>query len=220
MNNFGQIASSVGTRVGDTSSSFSTVIKAYINQRYERIYKRFNWPTIHPSYSFPTVAGTNDYDLPATFKNELYVFDATNLIDLDFISLQDLERNYQASINDSGSPVHYSIYDYLSTDTYPVITKKIRLYPNPSSVLTIKVPYQMRPTALVESDELPILQCDIACEYGATADAWRTKRQFAKAGDFEALYEQTIQEMIWEIENNPNRIVQFAPKTYNKELLY
>lgn len=220
MNNFGQIASAVGTRVGDTSSSFSTTIKGYINQRYERIYKRFNWPTINPSYSFSTVVGTNDYDLPTDFKNELYVFDGTNLIDIDNISLQELERNYSSALNDSGNPIHYAVYDYMSTDDEPLVSKKIRLYPNPSAVITVKIPYQMKPVALVESAELPILQCDIACEYGATADAWRTKRQFAKAGDFEALYEQTIQEMIWEIENNPNRIVQFAPKTYNKELLY
>ncbi len=219
MNNFGQIASAVGTRVGDTSSSFSTTIKGYINQRYERIYKRFNWPTINPTYSFVT-DGSQDYDLPSNFKNELYVFDSTNLIDISSSSLQELERFYASAINDTGAPINYAIYDYMSSDDIPVISKRIRLFPTPSSAITVKLPYQMKPVALVESDELPILQCDIACEYGATADAWRTKRQFAKAGDFEAMYEQVINEMIWEIENNPNRIVQFAPKTYNKELLY
>ena len=220
MNDFGQIASNVGTRVGDTSSSFSTTIKGYINQRYERIYKRFNWPTINPTYSFSTVVGTNEYDLPNNFKNELYVFNSTNLVDIIASSLQDLQRTYSTNLDDSGNPLKYAIYDYMSSDDIPVISKKIRLFPNPSAVITIKLPYQMKPVALVESTELPILQCDIACEYGATADAWRTKRQFAKAGDFEQLYEQTIQEMIWEIENNPNRVVQFAPKTYNQDLLY
>lgn len=220
MNDFGTIAGNIGTRVGDTSSTFATTIKKYINQRYERIFKRFNWPTVNPTYTFSTVGGTSEYDLASDFKNELYVFDNTNLIDIQWASLQDLERMYENNLNDNGNPTKYAIYDYMSADTEPLIKKKVRFYPNPTSIIAIKIPYQLQATPMVDSTDLPILRCDIACEYGATADAWRTKRQFAKAADFETQYEQVINEMIWEIENNPNRIVQLAPRTYNRDLLY
>lgn len=220
MNNFGTISSNVGIRVGDTSATFKTIINGYVNLRYERIYKRFNWPTINPTYTFPTVGGTQDYILPIDFKNELYVYDSTNFIDLRGNSLQELERKFGTTLNVAGSVSMYAIYDYMDTSTSPVIKKKIRLYSTPNSILTIALPYQVQQTAMSATTDLPILRCDIACEYGATAEAWRTKRQFAKAADFEGLYEQTIQEMIWEIENNPNKIVQFAPQTYSSQQLY
>lgn len=220
MNSFGTIATNVGTRVGDTSSTFKTIINGYINLRYERIYKRFNWPTVNPSYSFNTVGGTQDYVLPTDFKNELYVYDSGNFLDIRGSTLQDLERKFGTTLNTAGSVSQYAIYDYMDTSSPPVIKKKIRLYSTPNSVLTIVVPYQVQQTAMSATTDLPILRCDIACEYGATAEAWRTKRQFAKAADFEGLYEQTINEMIWEIENSQNKIVQFAPQTYNSCELY
>lgn len=82
------------------------------------------------------------------------------------------------------------------------------------------MPYILGYAPLVNQSDLTIIDCDDACEYGATADAWRTKRQFAKAADFEKQYEQTIQEMIWETENDPNRIVQFRPQVYPRNNLY
>ncbi len=220
MLSFSQIKTNVGTRIGDTSTTFATTIGIYINQRYKDIFERFNWTTIVPSYTFPTVIGTQDYALPAGFGKELYVYDTINLVDIAGCSIQDLERVFPNTLATQDQPIRYAIYDSMDASSPPLIVKKIRLYPTPSTVTTISLPYIQTQVDMSASTDLPILDCDTACEYGATADAWRTKRQFAKAADFEGQYERKIQTMIWSKANQPNQIVQFAPRTYDRNQLY
>lgn len=221
MNSFLTIKNNVGTRVGDTSSSFSTIIGSYVNQRYQRLFKKFNWDIVKPDYTFNTVAGTKDYTIEAGFGKEIYVFDNTNRIDIAKVSLSEIERNYSVTIDDTGNPTKYAIYRTTDSSNPANIVLKIRLHPTPSSIIAILMPYIKAPNVLTAATDLPILDmADLAIELGATADAWRTKRQFAKAADFETQYEQVIGEMVWSQENDPNRIVQFAPNTFNKDDLY
>lgn len=221
MNSFQTIKSNVATRVGDTSSTFLTIIGGYINQRYERLFKKFNFETIKTSYSFSTVAGTADYTLETGFGKELYVFDDTNKLDIIPSTLQGIERDYPSSLSDSGQPYQYAVYKTLDSSSPANIITKIRFYPNPSSIITVLMPYIKAKNDLSSNTDLPIIEMsDLAIELGATADAWRTKRQFAKAADFETQYEQIISEMIWSQDNQPNRITQFVPKTYDRNLLY
>ena len=218
MNNFAQISYNVGQRVGDSSALFGTIINGYINQRYQRIFKKFNWPTISPSFSISTIAGIQDYQLPTNFKHELYVYDATNKKDIPRVDFQELERIYSETLQSQGATWKCAIYDYLSSG---VLSKRLRLFQTPNSVLSILIPYILQPTNMVATTDLPIIDmADLASELGATADAWRTKRQFQKAADFEVQYEKVIGEMIWSIENDPNRVVQFRPNVYPIHQLY
>lgn len=220
MNNFGQIVAAVGVRVGDTSSSFATTIKGYVNQRYKEIWERFNWGTIKESYTITTVAGTQDYLLESGFWKPLYCYDGVNKRDIAEKSLQDLERDYAQNLTDTGAPTMYAIYDKMNTSSPAAIEKWVRFYPTPSSAITLNMPYQVEPSNMSADSDLPILECDYEVELGATAEAWRTKRQFAKAADFDQQYEQHIHHMIWRRENNPNKITQFVPKTYDRNQLY
>jgi hypothetical protein len=223
MNNYGQIVYNVGVRVGDTSTAFATVIKGYVNFRYKEIWERFNWGTIKESYTFNTVAGTSDYKLPIDFLKPLYIYDNTNFIDLPSRSLQEIERVFPGNLNDTGNPVRCAIYEKMNADTpnpTGVIEKWVRFHPTPTSVIAILMPYQLEPTDMSANSDLPILDCDYEVEIGATAEAWRTKRQFAKAADFDQQYEDHIKHMIWRRENDPTRVVQFAPNVFNKDLLY
>lgn len=244
MNNFLQISVNVGTRVGDTSGNFQTTINQYINQRYLRIFKKFNWPTIVPAYAITTVSGVSDYALPVDFKHELYVYDSTNFKDIRKKDLQELERINPQALNQSGASWNYSIYEALSPQTATfndivatfgaslftfagnytaaaTLTKFIRFYQNPTSSWVIQIPYVKQAIGFSASTDQPIIDMgDLACELGATADAWRTKRQFEKATDFEMQYEQVVMEMIWSIENDPNRVVQFRPNVYPIHQLY
>jgi len=197
MNNFGQIVYNVGIRVGDTSTAFSGIISTYVNQRYKRIFRKFNWPTLKSDYSFTTVVGTSDYLLPSDFKHELYVYDSTNLLDIKKLDFQELERVNTGAINSTGSVSQYAIYQSLDTSSPPNIKKTLRLYQIPNSVFTIQMPYLQAYAPLVNQVDL-----------------------FTKAADFDMQYEQTIQEMIWEVENDPNRLVQFRPTVYDKNQLY
>ena len=222
MNNFGQIISKVGTRVGDTSTTFGTTIGMYVNDRYLRVFKKFNWPTIVPSYQVTSIAGTSDYVLPADFKYELYVYDTTNNKDISKVSLQDLENKYPDDLLAQGNVWKYATFDSMdSTSPSPLIQKTIRFFENPSQVCVYNIPYIKQGVALSATTDLPIIDmADLASELGATADAWRTKRQFQKAADFETQYEKVIQEMIWSIANDPNMVVQFRPNVYPIHQLY
>lgn len=218
MNQFSVIGQKVGTRIGDTSSAFLTTINQYINDRYFRIFKKFNWPTIVPSYTVTTTPGTQDYALPSDFKHELYVYDSSNFLDIPRMDFNELERVNTAALTQQGSVSRCAIYDSIVASA---IQKNLRLYQIPNSVITLQIPYLKQAVALSAATDLPIIDmADLAAELGATADAWRTKRQFAKAADFETQYEQVIQEMIWSIENDPNRVSQFRPNPYRRDDLY
>lgn len=222
MNQFSVIGQKVGTRVGDTSTAFLTTINQYINDRYFRIFKKFNWPTIVPAYSVTTAVGTQDYVLPTDFKNELYVYDTSNYKDIPRISIQDLENVSPDNLTQTGAVWKCAIYDSMDTTSpSPLIQKKIRFFEIPGQIITYNIPYLKKGVTQVATTDLMILDgADLASELGATADAWRTKRQFQKAADFDMQYEQVIMEMIWGIENDPNKIVQFRPNVYPIDQLY
>lgn len=94
------------------------------------------------------------------------------------------------------------------------------LHYKPSATLTIKMPYIIKPFPLVEDDDYPVVDIADLIEIGAKADAWRYKRQFAKAREMEGLFERELQRYIWDKENQPNQVHQFTPTTYDKDDLY
>lgn len=94
------------------------------------------------------------------------------------------------------------------------------LHYNPSAVITIKLPYIIKPRPMSDDDDYPVVDVADLIEIGAKADAWRYKRQFAKAQDMEILFEKELQRYIWEKENDPNQVIQFNPTVFNKNSLY
>ena len=106
----------------------------------------------------------------------------------------------------------------------PVITtpffKKITFNYIPSSVVTISIPYYIKPSPLVDDNDYPIIDISDGIELGAIADTWRYKRQFAKASVFEGQFAQFLNDYIWDKENKPNQIQQFIPATFNRDGLY
>ena len=128
---------------------------------------------------------------------------------------QDLETNYANILNAQQQPLMVAIYDKMNTNSPPTIDRWISFSPTPASAVTYNIPYLVNPTPLVNSTDLPIIDCDYEVELGATADAWRTKRQFSKADNFDRQFEEHIIHMIWAQENQPNKVVQFAPKTFD-----
>lgn len=98
--------------------------------------------------------------------------------------------------------------------------KKIGFHYGPASALTISVPYYIKPLPMTEDYDYPIIDIADLIEIGAKADAWRYKRQGAKANDAETRFAIELQGYIWNQENQPNRITQFVPVTYNQDNLY
>ena len=183
----------VKNNVMDTSASgstFDSLVGVYINNRYRDILHRINWNTIDDDYSFNTTAGIQDYVLPADFGKELYCLDSTNKKTLPSMTMQEWIDNYADSYTLQDAPSKYITFDYMDTATPPARGKKIRLVRVPNAAYTIILPYIIEPAGLASDNTNVIIPCEDAIELGATADAWRYKRQFAKGDEFERLYEK------------------------------
>lgn len=208
---FSVIKANVGGDVQDTSTTFASLIGRYINRRYMEILRRINWNYINEDYSFNTVAGTQDYAMESDFKTPVYVYDSTNDLKLKKVDLQDLFEDKASTLESQGTVSAYTIFKSDDGSTY------MRLYMIPTSVITIKAPYVVKPTELSADTDEPILGLEDLIEIGATADAWRYKRQFAKATVMDTLFEKKLLDYIWEQENQQDQTHMFIPKPYSRE---
>jgi hypothetical protein len=92
--------------------------------------------------------------------------------------------------------------------------KIMRLVQIPASSYVIEVSYAQRENELNQDGDYPILDCYDALEAGATADALRYKRQYAKAADFDVIFEKRIANLAYAHEAQPNKVNLFNPRTY------
>jgi len=105
----------------------------------------------------------------------------------------------------------------LSPAQMAYLIKIIRLHQIPAGVITVQIPYIIRPYPLVSNYDQPIIDCADVIELGATAKAWRYKRQFMKADEFEKLYEKSLAVLVWDKENSFNEVKLFNPKPYPRD---
>lgn len=87
----------------------------------------------------------------------------------------------------------------------------------PAEVIEISLPYIIKPLPLSQSYDYPVIDIGDLIEIGATADAWRYKRQFNKALVLENMFTAMLQTYIFDKENEPNEIKQFVPQMYSRE---
>jgi len=97
--------------------------------------------------------------------------------------------------------------------------KKVRLHYVPTQTLTIKMPYIIKPLPMIEDSDYPIIDIADLIEIGAMADAWRYKKQFAKANSYEILFQSQLADYVWDKENQPNEVTQFKPATFDRDNL-
>jgi len=107
----GIMATNVGNRVQDTSASFATIIKTFINKRYFQVLRTINWQNINYDYTFTTVSGTQNYVLPDDFGKEISARDTTTGVELARVDYQNLVTAYPDEITDTGSVARYVIYE-------------------------------------------------------------------------------------------------------------
>ncbi len=98
--------------------------------------------------------------------------------------------------------------------------KIIKFDKTPSAVVTIKIPYIIKPLPLSQDYDYPIIDIADLIEEGSLADGWRYKRQFAKSADMEKIFVVHLQEYVQDLFNEPNQVHQFLPATYDNDDLY
>lgn len=96
--------------------------------------------------------------------------------------------------------------------------KKIRLMDIPNGIVTIQVIYLTKQIPMTSDYDYPNVECDEALEHGATADAWRYKRQFAKASFCESLFEKALANLAFNMASQPNLVNRFNPKPYSRNI--
>lgn len=94
--------------------------------------------------------------------------------------------------------------------------KIMRFNQTPGSVIVFNVPYHIEPYSLSNDNDVPVIDCADILELGATAKAWRYKRQFQKAADMQLLYEQGIMQLLWDKENQPNETHLINVRPYDR----
>lgn len=94
--------------------------------------------------------------------------------------------------------------------------KCIRFHEVPSGSIVVNVPYKIDPLPLNNDNDTPLIPADIV-EQGATAHAWRYKRQMAKAQEWERLFEKNIISLIWDQENQLNQDNRIDVTPYSRE---
>jgi hypothetical protein len=172
--------------------------------------------------------------------------DTSQVIRLKYIDSNDIEQDESVTLNGTtsvpsvGSPKSIRSISKSATTTGSITitsnggsvtvailapadidykVKAIRFHEIPSSVLTLSVPYHIEPYPLMNDYDVPVIDCADIIELGATAKAWRYKRQFAKATDFEVLYEKGIIQLMWDKENQPNETHTLNVKTDNRNFI-
>lgn len=97
--------------------------------------------------------------------------------------------------------------------------KIARFHEAPDSSIEIKMPYIIKPLPLNKDEDYPRLDIVDLIELGATADAWRYKRQYSKGNHYERLFTKELGEYIWAQENKKNKSEQFQPNVYDRDSL-
>lgn len=94
------------------------------------------------------------------------------------------------------------------------MVKVVRLNYTPNGAITVKMPYIILPYPLVSDYDQPVIDAADVIELGATMKAWRYKRQFQKAMEYERQYETAINTLIWDKENSFNQAHYTSPLAY------
>jgi hypothetical protein len=107
----------------------------------------------------------------------------------------------------------------MSPDVVTSRVKLLRFASAPTTAFSCEIIYIQSILPMKNDYDYPTVECCEALEAGATADAWRFKRQFQKASDFEQIYEKKVANIAYDYESHPNKVTMFNPMTYSRNLV-
>lgn len=110
-----------------------------------------------------------------------------------------------------------SIVAELSPETLVSRYKILNIHPTPTAGATMELRTKRRVTPLSQDYDYPIIEdVEDIIELGAQADAWKYKRQFAKATALETQYQIAKSDRIFHEVQQPNIIHQFQPQVLDR----
>jgi hypothetical protein len=208
---FEHMKDQVADDIQHTDAAMKILIGRYLNRRYQQVLRAINWNYYNEDYTIAVTSGTQDYVLPTDFSKELYC--VTNGNPLDKYELDTLAKDFYNSLATEGEIKRYAIFYSDDGNQY------IRFHYVPNADYSVLLPYTVKPPELNLDADTTVLPVEDLIQMGATADAWRYKRQFNKAGNMELLFNQTLADFIQSKEMQPNEVIQFKPTTFNRDNL-
>lgn len=147
----------IGNQVRDTSTAFGTIIGNFINDKYHDAWRRVMWSAvIDDDFTFESVVGQANYDLPSDFGQELFVANIAQgfVIARDTIGdrWREKTRSYQADSLDNGTSNRYTILEEAITSAGKPYGA-IRLDPPPDTAETFAMPYRRKFTPLLGTSD-------------------------------------------------------------------
>ena len=106
----------------------------------------------------------------------------------------------------------------MSPDVVVSMVKLMRFGGIPASAFNCEIIYVQDALPMKNAYDYPSVDCCDALEAGAMADAWRYKRQFQKASDYEQIYEKKVANIAYNYEAHPNRVTLMNPITYSRNI--
>ena len=114
--NFSQLKTNVGNRVQDTSTTFSTLIGYWVNDKYRDAVSRYDWEELYFTQTINASANTSAYALSEDADRIISCIDTTNGIIIDEVNEQQFCLENYDVLSDTGTPDKYFIsYDVVKS---------------------------------------------------------------------------------------------------------
>jgi hypothetical protein len=108
---------------------------------------------------------------------------------------------------------------YMAPDQTTHYVRLMRFNCAPTASFNCEIIYTQKLLPMLNDYDYPTVDCGDVLEAGATADAWRYKRQYSKATDWEQIYEKKLANLAYDFDSRPNRVTMFNPITYNRDIV-
>lgn len=128
-----------------TSSTYGKMAGDFVNDAKNLIETSWDWSTLRVTKTIPTVAGTSVYSITDSkdkYKELTFVNDTSNVF-LEYRPSIWFEEQYNINQTAEGSPQYYTYDGFDGNDD-----TKIKLYPKPDAVYSIKA------TGVIRNDDL------------------------------------------------------------------
>lgn len=113
---FSQLKTNVGNRVQDTSTTFSTLIGYWVNDKYRDVISRYDWEEMYFTQNINASASVSAYALPANSDRIIICLDSTNSNNIDEVSQQQFYLENYDSWDNTGTPDKYFLnYDVVKS---------------------------------------------------------------------------------------------------------
>ncbi len=183
---------------GFDSTAYLTRVKAWLNEGYKDIIRRFDLEAMSTSSTANTVAGTDTITLPADFAKGISLEDTELDEDLAYASVKEIEQQDDST---RGRPRAYCIDG-----------STLKIWPVPDAAYALKFRYHKSPTALSADADLAAIPADyhnLLVEY-ACSKAFRAEDDYEACKFWREEYERDIARMAsdvqFSVEDGPTQV--------------